>query len=584
MKSLLAWGFLWAAVAAHEEYHPHREAVRAPAPLAEEENMDHWNELGLEELMKAEQNAKKEEVVKNIIIFVGDGMSIPTVTAARIMKTQLCSEDDTCQAATRKISTEGNSGELSWESFPHLGHSKTYSVTRMVPDSAATASAMFSGVKTVGYTLGFDSHIVNNDPASEAVATPVSTVLSWAQDAGMATGVVTTTRITHATPAALYAHTANRNWECDSKMPDDRPETVLDIARQLVERSPGNKTDIVLGGGLANFSPLDYIVPNDPTDAPATSTESTTSAQQPNPKLPRFDYGDYTYNCHRDDQVDLVELWQNKTQGKFISSREELLDDSLMSESQVLGLFAWSHNPYEDQGTEAPTLKQMTETAIKYLKQKSGNKGFFLMVEGGKIDHAHHESMAVRALRETIGLDRAVESAVELTDDDDTLIIVTADHAHTFSIGGYPDRFADITREVYEDEDTPTLADDDAPFTILEYGNGGGFYGNYIEDGKIVRKGVPEKSLDFTYQQSSGIPMFETHGGDDVGIWASGPMSHFFHGTHEQSYIGHVMSYAACIGPHKDDARCEKTWRTENSGTVPQFSLLSLIFLAVCLW
>merc|ERR1711915_436977 len=115
------------------------------------------------------------------------------------------------------------------------------------------------------------------------------------------------------------------------------------------------------------------------------------------------------------------------------------------------------------------------------------------------------------------------------------------------------------------------------------YGNGAGFALNTVEGDKIKRHEVPSKSLDYDYQQPSGIPLAsETHGGGDVGIWAKGPMSHFFHTVHEQAYIGHVMSYAACIGPHKDSPRC-KDGRSSGSSVVlfnkSLFLFLSLIFV-----
>ena len=82
-------------------------------------------------------------------------------------------------------------------------------------DSAATAVAMFTGVKTTYKTLGYDSKVVRGKPSTHKVAEKLSSILSWAQEAGMKTGFVTNSRLTHATPAALYAHSASRDWECD---------------------------------------------------------------------------------------------------------------------------------------------------------------------------------------------------------------------------------------------------------------------------------------------------------------------------------------------------------------------------------
>ena len=190
---------------------------------------------------------RNEGLAKNIVIVVGDGMSLSTVAAARIYKGQRAGRD-------------GPSSRLTWEAFPHFGLSKTYCLDAMVPDSSSTASAIFSGVKTNYYTVGFDASIVRNNPHSQVNASRVETVLDWAQAAGMRTGIVTTTRITHATPSALYAKTAQRDWECATKMPTDRPAAALDIASQLVELAPGRDVDVVLGGGLSAFMPENFQV------------------------------------------------------------------------------------------------------------------------------------------------------------------------------------------------------------------------------------------------------------------------------------------------------------------------------------
>jgi len=527
-----------------DEFHPnpaHASATRAAdlAELADAEDIGYWMDAGTEELIKALDNTRNENVAKNIIIFVGDGMSIPTVSAARTFKGQHFPSS----GEKSVVPKDGTSEEIFWESFPNMGLSKTYSVSSMTPDSAATATAMFSGVKTVSWTLGFDSHIIPDDPASVSQATPVPTILDWAQEAGMKTGIITNTRVTHATPAALYAKSASRNWECDSEFPKEGAEGLKDIALQMMEESPGKDTDLIFGGGLAPFVNYDLIKPNDILRS-------------------GFDYAESHWNCHRNDNRSLIKEWEAaNANGKVIYNKTQLMDDDLMNADKVRGFFSWSYMPYEHQYTDdfkAPTLEEMTTTAIKYLENKSDENGFFLMVEGGLIDHAHHGSEAVRALRETLGLESAVASATGLVDTEETLIIVTADHAHTFSMGGYSSRFADITMEALDEDNQAYHASDHLPFTILAYGNGAG--ANKLEvngDGDIVRPELPE-SLDYDYKNPSGIPLgSETHGGDDVGIWAIGPMSHLFHTTHQQSYIAHVMSHAACIGPHGNSGRCE---------------------------
>jgi len=157
-------------------------------------------------------------------------------------------------------------------------------------------------------------------------------------------------------------------------------------------------------------------------------------------------------------------------------------------------------------------------------------------IEGGRIDAAHHNGHAVRALRETLAFDKAIEDVLKLVDLEETLVLVTADHAHTMSIGGYTHRELNITgSNAGEDAE-----DDIDNMSILSYGNGPGFRnlmtdgkGNYTQiDRSNVTVGVNE-SAPLKFRQPSASPLkSETHGGDDVGIWAAGPWSHLIHGVH----------------------------------------------------
>ena len=149
----------------------------------------------------------KQGAAKNIILFVGDGMSIGTVTAARILAGQ----------------QQGRSGEensLSFGLFPFTGLAKTYNVNAQTPDSAGTMTAIISGVKTDFGVIGVDENIVRGDCATQA-GNELVTALELAEIAGLSTGIVTTARITHATPAATYAKSADRNWEDISDMPEE---------------------------------------------------------------------------------------------------------------------------------------------------------------------------------------------------------------------------------------------------------------------------------------------------------------------------------------------------------------------------
>ncbi|XP_037075229.1 alkaline phosphatase-like [Pollicipes pollicipes] len=450
---------------------------------------------------------------KNIIVFIGDGMGIPTITAARIYKGQ-------------QQGKNGEEGNLFFETFPHVALSKTYNPDRQVPDSAGTATAYWCGYKGNYETIGVDARVSAGQ--CQAALEPRHSrpcLMEWAQAAGKHTGIVTTTRITHATPAALYAKSGHRNWECDGKL-GEAGRGCTDIARQLVENAPGKHAKVLFGGGrqmmMANL--------NNTRFAP-----------------------EYPGGCARQDDRDLTQTWlmEKRKQGlnpQFVATTAELRALDLNETDHIMGLFGNSHTPYEDLRDKGPSgtpsLTEMVETAIKMLS-KSEN-GFFLAVEGGRIDHAHHDTKARRSLSETLEFDNAVQLARSMTSEEDTLIVVTADHSHVMSIQGYPVRGKNILG-------APQIAEDGLPFTTLYYTNGPNV--NHTWNGThVLRQDLSNvDTTDWEFVQPAGLRrQEETHGGEDVAIFASGPWSHLFHGVHEQSYIPHVISYAASIGPRAD--------------------------------
>ncbi|SMF17938.1 alkaline phosphatase [Alteromonadaceae bacterium Bs31] len=478
---------------------------------------------------------------KNIILFVGDGMGISTVTAARIFEGQL----------------KGMMGEenvLSFGKFPFSGLAKTYNVDAQTPDSAGTMTAMMSGVKTDVGTIGVDEDVIRGD-CSSVSGNELTSALELAEIAGKATGIVSTARITHATPAATYARSADRNWEDNSDMPAQAiSDGCSDIASQLVAfeanleaRYAGLDVDgweVAMGGGRRHFLPKDS----------AYNVEKDVAAGAE---------GDRT------DDRDLTAEWQAAySDGVYLNTKAEL--DALDTEStpHLFGLFNESHMRYEadrhnDIGGE-PSLRDMTEKAIKVLDNNSD--GFFLMVESGRIDHAHHAGNAYRALADTVEFAQAVAKAVELTDSAETLIIVTADHGHVFTIAGYPKRGNPILGKVVGvGSNSPALAADGMPYTTLGYTNGLGFmnlgwetnadasYDHGIDTGRkdllLVDTEAPG------YHQEALIPLgSETHSGEDVGIYAMGPGAALLTGTNEQNIIFHVMNYAGGLASAADAA------------------------------
>ncbi|MEY8249024.1 MAG: alkaline phosphatase [Bermanella sp.] len=467
---------------------------------------------------------------KNIILFVGDGMGASTVTAARIRDGQL-------------KGMLGEENNLSFDTFPFVGLAKTYNVDAQTPDSAGTMTAMMSGVKTDKGVIGLDEG-ANYAECDSAQGKELVTALELAEMAGLSTGVISTARITHATPAAAYAKSANRNWEDDSDMSGVSGGCV-DIASQLVNfegnleaRYPGldvNGIEVVMGGGRRHFLPKDaqYNVEKDA----ANGAE-----------------GD------RGDGQDLLSLWRTHyPQGRLVHDQSAFDAIDVNSNQPVFGLFNESHMLYEaDRGNDIlgePSLTQMTTKAINILD--NNEKGFFLTVESGRIDHAHHAGNAYNALGETIELAKAVQAAMDATNPEETLIIVTADHSHVFTIAGYPKRGNDILGKLVSVGETePALAKDDLPYTTLGYTNGRGFkdlgaetnadaaYGAAIVSERADLSGI--NTAEAGFHQESHVPSSaETHAGEDVAIYASGPGAHLVSGTHEQNILFHIMERAA---------------------------------------
>ena len=539
-------------LASADRHHPHLEYDYHKAEDYKDQNETYWKTKAEEELRHTLENLNSinTNVAKNVIIFIGDGMSLPTLTASRIYKAQV----------EMKVN-DAEGSLLTFETFPHVGLSKTYSMNRQTPDSASTASAIYTGVKTNYYTMGFDNSIILGNSSSQNTAQKVETVMQWAQNEGKSTGFVTSARVSHATPAALYAHVANRNWECDRKMKEDGQDDTVDgdITLQLVTKEPGRSVDVVLGGGLNSFCP----------ENASLAIHPACKYIEPPPEDLQFDYGDHEYfNCTRLDNKDLVnEFLKLSPNSLYVSNRSELLTINSEKVDKLLGLFSGSYLDYEDSRRkkdthDEPSLAEMTTKAIEILKKNQN--GFFLMVEGSNIDHSHHNSRASQALLETVSLDYAVEAALNLTDIKDTLILVTADHGHTMSMSGYQTRGADIRGLVDNANGT-----DEKPFMILNYANGDGFdmhlQGGDANDGggnnAVIRADLNEwgenNYTDFAFKNPSAVPRgSETHSGSDVGIFAIGPYSHLFQSVHEQNYIAYVMSYSACMGPYKDDIHC----------------------------
>ena len=439
--------------------------------------------------------AEEGERKRGVILFVGDGMGVSTVTAARILEGQ----------------NKGLAGEenlLAFEHFPHVALVKTYNVDAQVSDSAGTMTALVTGHRARAGVLSVGPEAAHGDCA-DSKEHELVTLLEEAEQRGYRTGIVSTARITHATPAAAYAHSPDRNWELPGSVPEADRALCADIARQLVEFPHGDGVDVVLGGGRAMFLAIDR---QDPEDATMTG--------------------------RRRDGRNLAEEWVAAGEDRrFVFDQAGF--DGLPATGQVLGLFEPSHMEFEadresDAGGE-PSLAEMTAYAIGNL---ASAPGFFLVVEGGRIDHAHHAGNAYRALVDAIAFSEAVAVAVEMTDPRETQIVVTADHSHTLTISGYSARGNPILGYAAGKDGEPFTDALGVAYTTLGYANGPG-----------ARR--PETELDPTdpnYRQRATHPMLaETHAGEDVPAYATGPGADGVGGVMDQHEL-HAVMRAALFG------------------------------------
>ncbi len=480
-----------------------------PFPVKRQESPETWRRDGEAHIQAVKNQPKSGKKAKNVILFLGDGMGITTMTAARILEGQMRGES-------------GEENQLSFEQFPNVALSKTYSANQQTSDSAPTMSAIMSGIKTDEGVLSVNQNVVHDDYTT-VKGNETETMLEMAEENGKSTGVVTTARLTHATPAACYAHTASRDWEADGdifKLAKAAYDAKFpDIARQLIEFNYGDGLEVAMGGGRTKFLPN---IVNDPEYA-IQKGERLDGRDLTKEWTAKYKNSDYVWNKRQFDAIDA-----KKTK-------------------HLLGLFEPSHLQYNhDRPKDAagePSLSEMTAKAIDVLA--NNKKGFFLMVEGGRIDHAHHNGNAFRALTETIEFSNAVKTALSKVDLKDTLIIVTADHSHTFTMGGYPIRGNNILGLVREVDGRGLLEEEEKgdknnqPFTTLGYGNGKGYVGG-------TRPNLTQEQVkNPDYKQEAAVPLNdETHGGEDVAIFAIGADSHLIRGVMEENWIFYVMKDA----------------------------------------
>lgn len=420
---------------------------------------------------------------KNVILFIGDGMGPTVLTATRLFKV-------------------GEEGNLEMMKLPHSARIKTFSNDAQTTDSAPSMAAYTTGVKMNNEVIAMSSDTkavapgknvngnktVNN--CSSDNGKPVPTILELAKAAGKSVGAVTTTELTHATPAATYAHICHR-------------DAAYDIAAQAVpggtgfNQALGDGVDVLMGGGANHWTP--YSASN---------------------------------KGGRNDNRDLTA--EMKAQGySYVTTQSEL---AKVTSGKVLGLFSSkSHLDYEldrvakGAANTQPSLSEMTAKAIDLLSKNS--QGYFLMVEGGRIDHALHGTNAKRSLTDAVALDEAVKTALGKVDLSNTLIVVTADHDHTMTINGYSAKGNPVLDLVKNGDGSTQNDADGKPFTTLVFGNGP----NRPDVRPVL---TSDQVMANDYLQETGVKLTsETHGGGDVMLFADGAGSNRFKGTLDNTKV-----------------------------------------------
>ncbi|CAH8854829.1 unnamed protein product [Trichobilharzia szidati] len=494
-------------------------------------NPETWKKLADQKFEKFKKTYAYSTVKrpKNVILFLGDGMSMSTVTGARYLKAE-------------KMNLLGGDVELAWEEWPVASLVRTFNSDRLTTDSGSAATAFLSGAKGSFETVGVTGNVSCCQCTELKEVERAKSSLHYATKAGLSTGIVTTTRVTHATPAASYANILFRDWEGNGAT-NDKGYKCVDAAAQLLTN--GSDINVVMGGGASVFY---------------GSNESLA----------------FQAKGRRSDFRNLLQEWrqiqtQKQRKHAVLHTTKEFKDTDWSSVDFVLGLFAPNHLDYYINNADQPTLADMTEAAIKVLSRNP--KGFLLLVEGGRIDHGHHTSQAQYALTETLEMEKAVERALSLVNPSETLLMVTADHAHVYGVVGYPTRSTSIF-----DVDSTKKGNDNKSYLISSYFNGPGG----LLDKPRTDPATEERFEPSYIAQSLVNVSFGTHSAEDVPIYALGPYSELFHSPCDNTFIAHATMYSLCVGPYADEAHCS-SGRNGSHRSLFQMKYY-LIFLSLILY
>lgn len=436
---------------------------------------------------------------KNVIFFLGDGMGPTAITAARIHQYK-------------------EEGLLKFERLERVARIKTYSQDAQTTDSAPSMGSYMTGVKIQNEVISMSSDTKASKPAKDANGNgantcepsngrAATTILELAKAAGKSVGAVTTTEATHATPASTYAHICHR-------------DAGYAIAAQAVPGGAGynpalgDGLDVLMGGGRHHFTPFDA---------------------RANPKG-RADGRDLTAELAARGYLvatDRNGMAAARPGRKFVGLYSK--DTHLAYEMDRTAV------PPKGEGALQPSLSEMAAKAVELLAPNP--QGFFLMVEGGKIDHALHDSNVIRAVTDTVAFDNAIQTVINKMQQLDpglrnTLIVVTADHDHTLAFNGNARRGNPILDIVRGADGAPAHDADGHTYTALVFGNG--------PNRPHARADVAsETALGEGYHQETGVRLRgETHGGGDVKLYAAGAGSAPFKGTMENTRVFDLMKAA----------------------------------------
>ncbi len=451
--------------------------------------------------VRYEVAANNRKQAKNVILFIGDGMSLQARQMARILSKGL---------------TEGKyNGLLEMDKMSNLAIITTSGYDSLVTDSANSASAYATGHKSVVNAMGVYADSSKNpldDPKVENIVELVK------RTRGMATGIVSTANITDATPAAMVAHTRRRSEQ------NFIAQTMLDAA---------HRPDVILGGGSRHFLPMS--VPG------SKRTDGRNLVDE-------FTQAGYSFSATKSGLLATPSAATKMLGLYHLDNMNVYIDREMLKTPEVLGGF-----------TDQPTLMDMTKKAIDVLSRNPN--GFFLMVEGASIDKQLHTLDWQRATYDTIEMDKAIGIAKQFAKQNgDTLIIVVADHAHGASITGtYHELdgktgreavriYADSTWPTYADADKDGFPDDPQPDVALavHFANHPDYYEDYhfklkptvpaiMANGKAVAN--PKTSGEFQPGNIPTVDPSEVHAADDIILTAQGPGAEYFTGIMDNTEV-----------------------------------------------